>query len=100
MESSNSTKIRIPLTVEEQYLADRDKYIFDLLLSFDLFELHQLAMQHSRYLVDFYHAWEYDLAKFIVPQTYNFPKFLTGVLPITFCFKGSSFLKMGQFFLW
>jgi hypothetical protein len=41
-----------------------------------LFELHQLAMQHFRDLIDYYHAWESNLAKFIVPQTYNFPEFI------------------------
>jgi hypothetical protein len=76
MESSKSLKTRITLTVEEEDLADKDKDIVDLVLSFDLFKLHQLSMQNFRDLVDHYHAWESDLAKFIVPQVYEFPEFV------------------------
>jgi hypothetical protein len=77
MELSNSIKIKIPLRVEEKDLTDKDIDIFYLVLFFNLFELHQLAMQHFRYLVNFYHAWESDLAKFIIPQKYNFLEFVT-----------------------
>jgi hypothetical protein len=56
MESSKSTKPKKPLTVEEEYLVDRDKYIFDPVLSFDLLEIHQLALQNFRDLVHHYHA--------------------------------------------
>jgi hypothetical protein len=52
------------VTVEEEDLVDRDKDIFDPVLSFDLFEIHQLALQNFRDLVDHYHVWESDLAKF------------------------------------
>jgi hypothetical protein len=45
-------------------MVDRDKDMFETVLSFDLFELHQIAMQHFRDLIDFYHAWESDLVKF------------------------------------
>jgi len=76
MELSNSIKIKIPLRVEEKDLTDKDIDIFYLVLFFNLFELHQLAMQHFRYLVNFYHAWESDLAKFMVPRVYKFPEFV------------------------
>jgi hypothetical protein len=56
MESSKSTKPKKPLTVEEEDLVDGDKDIFDPILSFDLFEIHQLALQNFRDLVDHYHA--------------------------------------------
>jgi hypothetical protein len=60
----NRPKLKKLLIVEEEYLVDRDKYIFDPILSFDLFEIHQLALQNFRDLVDHYHAWESDLEKF------------------------------------
>jgi hypothetical protein len=40
MESSKWTKAKKPLIFEEEYLVDRDKDIFDPVLSFDLFEIH------------------------------------------------------------
>jgi hypothetical protein len=98
MESSKSGKIKIPLTDEEQYLVDRDKYIYDLVLSFDLFEFHQLAMQHFRGLVDFYHAWESNLSKFIIPHTNNFLEFITWCASSYIPFKGLSFPRMGYFY--
>jgi hypothetical protein len=77
MESSQSVKTKRPLSIEEEDLVDKDQYIFDLVLSFNLFEIHQLAMQNFRDLVNYYHAWESELAKFIVPQTYYFLEFVT-----------------------
>jgi hypothetical protein len=76
MESSKSTKAKKPLIVEEEDLVDRDKDVFDPILSFDSFEIHQLAIQNFRDLVDHYHAWESDLEKFLVPQVYEFPEFV------------------------
>jgi hypothetical protein len=77
MKSSKHVKSNRTMSVEEQDLDDRDEEVFDTALYFDLFEIHQLATEHFRDLHDFYHAWEYDLAKFIVPQTYNFPEFVS-----------------------
>jgi len=77
MESSKSSKIKRLLTIKDQYLVDRDKYIFDYVLSFNLFELHQLAIQHFRGLIDFYHAWESNLMNSSVSETYNFPEFVS-----------------------
>jgi hypothetical protein len=51
--------------------------VFDTELSFDLFEIHQLVFECFRELHEFYHAWEYNLSKYVVPQTYNFPEFVT-----------------------
>jgi hypothetical protein len=76
MESSKLAKAKKPLSVEEEDLVDRDKDIFDPILSFDSFELHQKAIQNFRDLVDHYHAWESNLAKFLVPQVYEFPEFM------------------------
>jgi hypothetical protein len=76
MKSSQSIKTKIPLTVEEEDLADRDKYIFDHVLSFEFFKLHRLAMQNFRDSINYYHAWKSDMAKFIVPQVYEFPEFV------------------------
>jgi hypothetical protein len=67
-----SIKTKIPLIDEEENLVDREKVSFDPILSFDLFEIHQFAMQNIRYLVNYYHVWEYGLDSFIVPQVYEF----------------------------
>jgi len=76
MESSKSIKSRKPLTIEEEVLVERDKDVFYSVLSFHSFEIHQLAMQNFRDSVNHYHVWESDLVKCIVPQVYEFPKFV------------------------
>jgi hypothetical protein len=40
MELSKPTKAKKILTIEEEDLVDRDKYMFDPVLSLDTFELH------------------------------------------------------------
>jgi hypothetical protein len=55
---------------------DKDKYIFDLVLSFDSLESYKDAMRNSTNMVDHYHAWESNLEKFVVPRVYDFPKFV------------------------
>jgi hypothetical protein len=76
MEFFQHSKSKKNLNVEEEDLVDKDKDIFDLVLSFDSLELYKDAMQNSRDLVDHYHAWECNLAKFVVPQVYDFPEFM------------------------
>jgi hypothetical protein len=55
MESSQPAKAKKTLVTEEEDLVDRDKDIFDPILSFDAFELHQQANHNFRDLVDHYH---------------------------------------------
>jgi hypothetical protein len=68
MKSSKPVKSNRTPFVQEQDLGDRDGEVFNTTLSFDLFEIHQLTVEHFRDLHDFCHAWESDLAKFIVPR--------------------------------
>jgi hypothetical protein len=76
MQTSQSTESKkIPNPVEED-LVDRDKDVFDPVLSFDTSVLYQQEKQGFQDLVDHYYAWESDLAKFIVPQVYHFPEFI------------------------
>jgi hypothetical protein len=91
MESSKSTKDKKLLTIKEEYLVDRDKYIFDQVLSFDSFEIPQLAIQNFRDLVDHYHSWDSDLEKFLVPQVYEFPNF------VVWC--ASNYIPSKRFFI-
>jgi hypothetical protein len=69
---SSSKKSRTLSTIEPD-LEDRDCQIFDPITSFDLYELHKLYFDRYNQLHDYFHAWESNLARFIVPQTYNFP---------------------------
>jgi hypothetical protein len=65
MESSESSKIKRTLNVEEKDLVNRDKDIFDPVLSFDMFELFKLVMHHFIDCIEFYHAWASNLSKFV-----------------------------------
>jgi hypothetical protein len=51
METSKPNKDKKLLVVEEEDLVDRDKDVFDPILSFDSFEIHRLEIQNFRDLV-------------------------------------------------
>jgi hypothetical protein len=68
-QQSKSNKI---LNAEEEDLVDKDKDIFDPVLSFDSLDLYNDVMQNCRDLVDHYPVWESNLTKFVVPQVYHF----------------------------
>jgi hypothetical protein len=53
-----------------------DCQIFDPITSFDLYELHKLSFDGYNQLHDYFHEWESNLARFIIPQTYNFLEFV------------------------
>jgi hypothetical protein len=96
MESSKSNKAKKPLVVEEEDLVDRDNDVFDPILSFDSFEIHQLTIQNFMDLVDHYHTWEFDLEKFLVPQVYEFPEFVVWCASNYISSKRILFLNMGM----
>jgi hypothetical protein len=62
----------------EKILIDHDCEIFETILShFDPYELRKLACDIFMDLHDYLHIWESNLGKFIIPQTYYFPKFVS-----------------------
>jgi hypothetical protein len=76
-QTSQSSKNKSLISVEEKGFLDNYKYTFDPRLSFDLLELHTTYLQNFSNFVDHYHVWESNLAKFVVPQVYNFPEFIS-----------------------
>jgi hypothetical protein len=76
MQTSQPTKSKKNVNPVEEDLVDKDKDVFDHVLSFDPSVLYQQENQGFQDLVDHYYAWESDLAKFIVPQVYHFPEFV------------------------
>jgi hypothetical protein len=67
-----------PLASDEKVLIDRDCEIFEIVMSqFDPYELRKLASNRFMYLHDNLHIWELNLGKFIIPQTYFFPEFVS-----------------------
>jgi hypothetical protein len=60
----------------ETFLEDKDSQIFDPKVSFDLYELHNLAQTRYMQLNDSFNVWGSNLAQFLVPQVYNFPEFV------------------------
>jgi hypothetical protein len=67
-----------PSTSNEKTLIDRDCEIFETVLShFDPYELINLVCDRFRDFHDYLHIWELNLGKFIIPQTYYFPKFVS-----------------------
>ena len=67
MEFWEHSKSKKKLNAEEEDLVDKDKDIFDLVLSFCCLYLYKDVMHNSRDLVNHYHVWESNLAKFVVP---------------------------------
>jgi hypothetical protein len=67
-----------PLVSIEKTIINHDCEIFETVLSqFDPCELRKYACERFRVLHDYLHIWELNLGKFIIPQTYYFPKFVS-----------------------
>jgi hypothetical protein len=76
MQSSQISETSKSTNVVEEDLVDKDKDIFDPVLSFDSSELYQQIKEDFSNMVDHYYAWGSDLAKFMIPQVYQFPEFV------------------------
>jgi hypothetical protein len=82
-QTNQLSKNKSLINIEDKGLLDSYKDTFDPKLSFDLLDLHTTSLQNFSNFIDHYHVWESNLAKFVIPQVYNFPEFVSWcMLPI------------------